>query len=112
MPDGGKPVRRQAAGAPDDDLLPVLGEMFQTVRAYLLGPGRAAGVRGTIGTNPKGEPTRAFDAEAERLALVVAAARLGSFRALSEEQGELLTLPRMNPGDAQATLAAVGHVGA
>lgn len=80
----------------EEDLLPALVAMFQTVRDYLLGPGRAAEARGAVATNPKGEMTRAFDAEAERLALKVAAERLGAFRAFSEEQGELVvgTNPR------------------
>ncbi len=73
-----------------DDLLPALVAMFQVVREYLLGPGRAVEARGQVSTNPKGEMTRAFDAEAERLALEVAAERLGAFRAFSEEQGELV----------------------
>ncbi len=72
-----------------DAMIAVLTEMFETVRAYLLGSGRAASARGTVSTNPKGEATRAFDAEAERLALAVAERRLGAFRAFSEEQGEV-----------------------
>jgi myo-inositol-1(or 4)-monophosphatase len=75
---------------PDEDLLPALAEMFWAVRGYLLGPGREAGARGAVSTNPKGEKTRAFDAEAERVALRVAEARLSAFRAFSEEQGELI----------------------
>jgi myo-inositol-1(or 4)-monophosphatase len=80
----------------DVDLLPTLMEMFHAVRGYLLGPGREASARGMVATNPKGEMTRAFDAEAERIALRVASERLGAFRAFSEEQGELVvgTQPR------------------
>ena len=74
----------------DVDLLPALTEMFREVRAYLLGEGRMASAQGKVATNPKGEATRAFDAEAERIALRVAGERLGSFRAFSEEQGELV----------------------
>jgi myo-inositol-1(or 4)-monophosphatase len=72
-----------------DTMIAVLAGMFETVRAYLLSAGREASARGAVNTNPKGEATRAFDAEAERLALDVAARRLGAFRAFSEEQGEL-----------------------
>jgi myo-inositol-1(or 4)-monophosphatase len=80
----------------EDDLLPALTEMFHEVRAYLLGPGRETSALGMVATNPKGEMTRAFDAEAERVALRVATERLGAFRAFSEEQGELVvgTAPR------------------
>jgi myo-inositol-1(or 4)-monophosphatase len=70
-------------------MLAVLTEMFESVRAYLLGAGRAASAHGPVNTNPKGEATQAFDAEAERLALEVAGRRLGAFRAFSEEQGEV-----------------------
>jgi myo-inositol-1(or 4)-monophosphatase len=81
---------QQGADQRDDDLLPALEAMFHAVRAYLLGPGRLAGAHGAVATNPKGDMTRAFDAEAERLALETAAAHLGAFRAFSEEQGELV----------------------
>ena len=84
-----EPLPRQGS-APAEDLLPALIAMFHTVRSYLLGPGRETGAQGAVATNPKGEMTRAFDAEAERLALAVAEARLGAFRAFSEEQGELI----------------------
>ena len=77
------------AAAPPGKILAVLTEMFETVRAYLLGAGLADSARGAVNTNPKGEATRAFDAEAERLALDVALRRLGALRAFSEEQGEL-----------------------
>ncbi|HEV2239046.1 MAG TPA: inositol monophosphatase family protein [Ktedonobacterales bacterium] len=85
----------QASGAAEhstgaDAMIAVLTEMFATVRAYLLGAGREASARGAVSTNPKGEATRAFDAEAERLALAVAERGLGAFRAFSEEQGELV----------------------
>lgn len=80
----------QAADPPAHDLLPALEAMFHAVRAYLLGPGRMAGAHGAVATNPKGDMTRAFDAEAERLALETAEAHLGAFRAFSEEQGELV----------------------
>jgi myo-inositol-1(or 4)-monophosphatase len=88
-PDGGAPRARDAR-APEEAVLPALTAMFQAVRAYLLGPGRTAEAREAVSTNPKGEITRVFDAEAERLALEVAAERLGAFRAFSEEQGELV----------------------
>ncbi|HEX9414201.1 MAG TPA: inositol monophosphatase family protein [Ktedonobacterales bacterium] len=87
------PARREQ---PADDMLAALAEMFWAVRSYLLGAGREGSARGAIATNPKGEMTRAFDAEAERIALDVAAARLGAFRAFSEEQGEL-TVGGANP---------------
>ena len=37
--------------------------MFDEVRTFLLGPGRAA--RAAVGTNPKGQTTLAFDVGAE-----------------------------------------------
>lgn len=74
-----------AAGDPR----PVFVEMFRAARAYLLDGGQAAEAHDPVATNPKGEATRAFDAEAERIALDIALARLGSFRAFSEEAGEL-----------------------
>jgi myo-inositol-1(or 4)-monophosphatase len=83
------PATSATPGASPADMISVLTEMFETVRAYLLGAGRGVGARGAVATNPKGEPTRAFDAEAERLALEVGERRLGAFRAFSEEQGEL-----------------------
>ncbi|GAC1448904.1 MAG: bifunctional fructose-bisphosphatase/inositol-phosphate phosphatase [Ktedonobacterales bacterium] len=84
------PSGQQADEQPDENLLPALEAMFHTVRAYLLGPGRLAGAQGAVAVNPKGDMTRAFDAEAERLALETAAVHLGAFRAFSEEQGELV----------------------
>ena len=63
--------------------------MFEAVRAYLLTDGRAREASGAVATNPKGETTRAFDKEAERIALAIARERLGAFRAFSEEAGEL-----------------------
>jgi myo-inositol-1(or 4)-monophosphatase len=77
----------RAAGAGDPR--PVFVKMFEAVRGYLLDEGRADEARATVATNPKGEATRRFDAMAERLALEVAERELGSFRALSEEAGEL-----------------------
>ena len=67
----------------------VFTAMFAAVRAYLLDGGRAAQAGERVATNPKGEATRAFDAEAERIALEVAERELGSFHALSEEAGEI-----------------------
>jgi myo-inositol-1(or 4)-monophosphatase len=72
------------------DPRPVFIEMFRAVRAYLLGAGQTAEARERVATNPKGEATRAFDAEAERIALTIARERLGSFRVFSEEAGELV----------------------
>ena len=63
--------------------------MFEAVRAYLLDGGRATQAGEQVATNPKGEATRAFDAEAERIALDVATRELGAFHALSEEIGEV-----------------------
>ncbi|MGH2515804.1 MAG: inositol monophosphatase family protein [Ktedonobacterales bacterium] len=74
----------------DGDPRPIFIEMFQAARAYLLDGGQAAEARDAVATNPKGEATRAFDAEAERIALNIARERLGSFRAFSEEAGELI----------------------
>lgn len=65
----------------------VLRGMFAEVRSYLLGEGKEQ--RERVGTNPKGEATRAFDAEAEQRALAYARAHLPAFRVLSEESGEL-----------------------
>jgi myo-inositol-1(or 4)-monophosphatase len=65
--------------------------MFQAVRAYLLGSGQTSTAFEPVATNPKGEATRGFDAEAERIALEVAKRELGSFHALSEEAGEIET---------------------
>jgi myo-inositol-1(or 4)-monophosphatase len=96
MPESGNQSRPELAASegstqdmPPGAMIGTLTEMFATVRGYLLGAGREANARGAVSTNPKGEATRAFDAEAERLALAVAERRLGAFRAFSEEQGEL-----------------------
>lgn len=72
-----------------NDLNQVFVEMFREVRAYLLNGGLTHEAQNAVATNPKGETTRAFDAEAERIALDIAKRRLGSFRAFSEEAGEL-----------------------
>lgn len=74
--------------APDDPR-PVFIAMFEAVRRYLLGEGLAVEARAPVATNPKGEATRGFDAEAERIALAVAREGLGDFCAFSEEAGEL-----------------------
>ncbi|HLJ82172.1 MAG TPA: inositol monophosphatase family protein [Ktedonobacterales bacterium] len=74
----------------DGDPRAVFIEMFRAARTYLLGDGQANEARDRVATNPKGEATRAFDAEAERIALDIARKRLGSFRAFSEEAGELI----------------------
>jgi myo-inositol-1(or 4)-monophosphatase len=63
--------------------------MFDAARAYLLGDGQSPHARGAVAMNPKGETTRAFDANAERIALDVAREHLGAFRLLSEEAGAL-----------------------
>jgi myo-inositol-1(or 4)-monophosphatase len=73
-----------------DDPRPAFVAMFEAVRAYLLGSGRAITAALQVATNPKGEATRGFDAEAERTALEVAKRELGSFHALSEEAGEVV----------------------
>ncbi len=81
-------AQRDAAGsAPEEDLPGILRGMFAEVRAYLLSEGLENSQR--VGTNPKGEATRAFDAEAEQRALAYARAHLPAFRVLSEESGEL-----------------------
>ncbi len=77
----------RGGNVPEQDVLAALTEMFHAVRGYLLGAGREAEAQGSVARNPKGDITRAFDAEAERVALDVAAAKLGAFRAFSEEQG-------------------------
>jgi myo-inositol-1(or 4)-monophosphatase len=61
--------------------------MFDAVRAYLLGEGRNQTAHGTVSTNPKGELTRRFDAEAERIAIEVAREGIGAFAIHSEEAG-------------------------
>lgn len=71
------------------DPRPAFVAMFEAVRAYLLTDGRTREACGAVATNPKGETTRAFDKEAERIALAIARERLGTFRAFSEEAGEL-----------------------
>jgi len=70
-----------------DDPRPVFIAMFEAVRKYLLRGGQESVER--VATNPKGEATRGFDAEAERIALEVAEHELGAFHALSEEVGEI-----------------------
>jgi myo-inositol-1(or 4)-monophosphatase len=88
-----------AAGKPAAANLPaVLRGMFAEVRGYLLGEG--VNQRERVGTNPKGEATRAFDAEAEARALAYARAHLPAFRVLSEETGE----QRFGDGPPQYTL--------
>ncbi len=71
------------------DPRPIFAAMFAAVRAYLLGAGAESSAAARVATNPKGEATRAFDAMAERIALVVAREGLGGFRAVSEEAGEI-----------------------
>jgi len=79
--------RARTDGASDPR--PVFVKMFDAVRRYLLDEGRAAQAHATVAMNPKGEATRGFDAMAEQIALEVAERELGSFRALSEEAGEV-----------------------
>lgn len=79
----------EGEAAEQSDPRPVFVAMFEAVRAYLLGEGRTREASGAVATNPKGETTRAFDKEAERIALAIARERLGAFRAYSEEAGEL-----------------------
>ena len=73
----------------DDDPRPAFIAMFEEVRRYLLSGGRTGEARAQVAVNPKGEATRAFDAEAERIALEVARRELGAFHAFSEEAGEV-----------------------
>jgi myo-inositol-1(or 4)-monophosphatase len=73
-----------------DDPRPAFVAMFEAVRACLLGSGRDTTAFEQVATNPKGEATRGFDAEAERIALEVAKRELGSFHALSEEAGQIV----------------------
>ncbi|HEX6797690.1 MAG TPA: inositol monophosphatase family protein [Ktedonobacterales bacterium] len=73
-----------------DDPRPAFEAMFTAVRAYLLAEGGAIEARAPVATNPKGEATRGFDAESERIALDVARERLGAYCAFSEEAGELV----------------------
>ncbi len=87
-----------AKRTPPSDVPGVLQGMFTEVRSYLLGEGMDNSER--VGTNPKGEATRAFDAEAERRALAYARAHLPAFRVLSEEAGDL----RFGDGPPQYTL--------
>ncbi len=90
QPDDTRPVPTfpgNAAPAPAVDVAGIVQGMFTEVRAYLLGEGMEKSER--VGTNPKGEATRAFDAEAERRALTYARAHLPAFRVLSEEAGDL-----------------------
>jgi myo-inositol-1(or 4)-monophosphatase len=63
--------------------------MFEEVRRYLLAGGLTGEARARVAVNPKGEATRAFDAEAERIALEIAQRELGAFHAFSEEAGEI-----------------------
>jgi myo-inositol-1(or 4)-monophosphatase len=63
--------------------------MFEEVRRYLLAGGLTGEARARVAVNPKGEATRAFDAEAERISLEVARRELGAFHAFSEEAGEV-----------------------
>lgn len=72
-----------------NDPRPVFVAMFEAVRAYLLGEGRAPEANSKVAINPKGEMTRAFDAMAEEIALTIARQRLGAFRVFSEEAGDL-----------------------
>lgn len=76
-----------SGGAGRVDPRPAFQAMFAAVRGYLLGEGRNQQTHGAVATNPKGELTRRFDAEAERIALDVARQHLGSFVAYSEEAG-------------------------
>ncbi|WIG61454.1 MAG: hypothetical protein OJF49_004202 [Ktedonobacterales bacterium] len=71
------------------DPRPVFVAMFAAARRYLLSEGQALEARAPVATNPKGEATRGFDARAEEIALAVAQQGLGSFRAFSEEAGEI-----------------------
>ena len=75
---------------PADDPRPAFEAMFAAVRAYLLAEGSSIEAHAPVATNPKGEATRGFDAEAERIALEVARERLGAYCAFSEEAGELV----------------------
>ncbi len=70
-----------------NDPRPVFLAMFHAVRSYLLTEGLTDEARARVGTNPKGEATRRFDATAERIALDLARDGLGSFNAFSEETG-------------------------
>jgi myo-inositol-1(or 4)-monophosphatase len=68
--------------------IPSLVGMFEEVRAFLLGKGRAA--RGGVGTNPKGQETLAFDAGAEDVVIEFCRTHVPlSLRLLSEERGEI-----------------------
>ena len=72
------------------DPRPIFVAMFDAVRHYLLNEGQADTACAPVATNPKGEATRGFDRMAERIALDVARAGLGAFRAFSEEAGEVV----------------------
>ena len=61
--------------------------MFEEVRRYLLNEGWKH--QEWVGTNPKGDITRAFDVGAEQIALAYARNHLPPLRVLSEEAGEL-----------------------
>lgn len=64
----------------------VLQAIFASVRHYLITEGASA--REIVATNPKGDSTRAFDAEAERIAIEQSVRALGALRVFSEELGE------------------------
>lgn len=68
--------------------IPFLEGMFEAVRAFLLGEGRAA--RRGVATNPKGQETLGFDAGAEDAVVVFCRTRVPlPVRLLSEERGEI-----------------------
>ena len=72
----------------DDRWASCLMEMFEAVRAFLLGRGREA--RAGVGTNPKGQETLAFDAGAEDVVIAYCQEHIPlSLRLLSEERGEI-----------------------
>src|SRR5215469_1894744 len=72
-----------------DDPRPAFIAMFEEVRRYLLAGGLTGEALARVAVNPKGEATRAFDAEAERISLEIAQRELGAFHAFSEEAGEV-----------------------
>jgi len=81
--------------------IPSLVGMFEEVRAFLLGKGRAA--RGGVGTNPKGQETLAFDAGAEDVVVEFCRKQIPRpLRMLSEERGEILI--RQDLGTPEFTL--------
>lgn len=84
-----------------DQWIPSLVGMFEEVRAFLLGKGRAA--RGGVGTNPKGQETLAFDAGAEDVVVEFCRKQIPRpLRMLSEERGEILI--RQDLGTPEFTL--------